>query len=225
MSRHDMIGKGEAFTGLRSGRQYEFMARVFGLNNDFYSRALGDLRLDDGMAALDMGCGTGALSFALAQKSSPRCNIHGVDLSKDQIAYANKRLDIQGGPLHFSTASMDDALFPDAGLDLIVTSMALHEATPQVRRTALANTARMLKPGGRFLLVDVAKPLLRGWGLLLRPVIALKKKHRDNCNNIYADICENLGLIRTEDSYINPIVRRQVFVRLGLPASSPQTPE
>lgn len=225
MSGHDMIGKGEAFTGLKSGRRYELMARVFGLNNDFYSRALGDLRLDDGMAALDMGCGTGALSFALAQKSSRRCNIHGVDLSEDQIAYANKRLEAQGGPLHFSTASMDDVLFPDAGLDLIMTSMALHEATPQVRRAALANTARMLKPGGKFLLVDVAKPLLRGWGLLLRPVIALKEKHRDNRNNVYADICATLGLIRVEDSYINPIVRRQIFVRLEQAASSTHAPE
>lgn len=220
MSGHDMTDKGEAFTGIRSGRQYEFMARIFGLNNDFYSRALGNLQLEDGMAALDMGCGTGALSFALAQKSSPRCNIHGVDLSDEQIAYANKRLEAQGGPLHFSTASMDDVLFPDAGLDLIMTSMALHEAAPQVRRAALANTARMLKPGGRFLLVDVAKPLLRGWGLLLRPVMALREKHRDNHNNVYADICENWGLIRTEDSYINPIIRRQVFVRLEQTASS-----
>ena len=225
MSGHDMTGKGEAFTGLRSGRRYELMARMFGLNGDFYSRALGDLHLDDGMAALDMGCGTGALSFALAQKSAPRCNIHGVDLSEDQIAYAKKRLEGQGGPLHFSTASMDDALFPDAGLDLIMTSMALHEATPQVRRAALANTARMLKPGGRFLLVDVAKPLLRGWGLLLRPVMAMREKHRDNRDNAYAGICANLGLVRTEDSYINPIVRRQVFVRTEQTAGSLQYPE
>lgn len=213
MNNHNTVEKGEAFTGMRAGKHYERMARIFGLNEDFYKRAVGDLRLEDGMKALDMGCGTGALSFALAHRSSPRCTIHGVDLSEDQTIYASNRPGGQGGALHFSMASMDEALFPDAALDLVMTSMALHEASPEVRRAALSNIARMLKPGGKFLLVDVAKPLLRGWGLMLRPFMALTEKFRDNRENSYADICAKLGLIQTEDQYINAIARRQVFVK------------
>ncbi len=213
MNSHNMVEKGEAFTGMRAGKHYERMARIFGLNDDFYKRAVGEMRLEEGMKALDMGCGTGALSFALAHRSSPRCTIHGVDLSEDQTTYASNRPGGQGGALHFSTASMDEALFPDAALDLVMTSMALHEATPEVRRAAVSNIARMLKPGGKFLLVDMAKPRLRGWGLVLRPFMALTEKFRDNRENSYADICAKLGLIQTEDQYINAIVRRQVFVK------------
>ena len=213
MNSHNTVEKGEAFTGMRAGKHYERMARIFGLNEDFYKRAVGDLRLEDGMKALDMGCGTGALSFALAHRSSPRCTIHGVDLSEDQTIYASNRPGGQGGALHFSTASMDEALFPDAALDLVITSLALHEASPEVRRAALSNIARMLKPGGKFLLVDVAKPQLRGWGLVLRPLMALTEKFRDNRENSYADICAKLGLIQTEDQYINALIRRQVFVK------------
>ena len=213
MNSHNSVEKGDAFTGMRAGKHYERMARIFGLNDDFYKRAIGDLRLEDGMKALDMGCGTGALSFALAHRSSPRCTIHGIDLSEDQTTYASNRPGGQGGALHFSTASMDDALFPDGALDIAMTSMALHEASPAVRRAALSNIARMLKPGGKFLLVDVAKPLLRGWGLVLRPFMALSDKFRDNRENSYADICAKLGLIQTEDQYINALIRRQVFVK------------
>ena len=213
MNSHNTVEKGEAFTGMRAGKHYERMARIFGLNEDFYKRAIGDLRLEDGMKALDMGCGTGALSFALAHRSSPRCTIHGVDLSEDQTIYASNRPGGQGGALHFSTASMDEALFPDGALDLAMTSLALHEASPEVRRAALSNIARMLKPGGKFLLVDVAKPQLRGWGLVLRPLMALTEKFRDNRENSYADICAKLGLIQIADQYINVIIRRQVFVK------------
>ncbi|SCM74027.1 class I SAM-dependent methyltransferase [Desulfovibrio sp. 86] len=213
MNSHNTVEKGEAFTGMRAGKHYERMARIFGLNEDFYKRAVGDLRLEDGMKALDMGCGTGALSFALAHRSSPRCTIHGVDLSEDQTIYASNRPGGQGGALHFSTASMDEALFPDGALDLAMTSLALHEASPEVRRAALSNIARMLKPGGKFLLVDVAKPQLRGWGLVLRPLMALTEKFRDNRENSYADICAKLGLIQIADQYINVIIRRQVFVK------------
>ena len=213
MNSHNSVEKGDAFTGMRAGKHYERMARIFGLNDDFYKRAIGDLRLEDGMKALDMGCGTGALSFALAQRSSSHCIIHGIDLSEDQTTYASNRPGGQGGALHFSMASMDEALFPDAALDLVMTSMALHEASPEVRRATLSNIARMLKPGGKFLLVDVAKPLLRGWGLVLRPLMALTEKFRDNRENSYADICAKLGLIQTEDQYIKTSVRRQVFVK------------
>lgn len=213
MNSHNTVEKGEAFTGMRAGKHYERMARIFGLNEDFYKRAVGDLRLEDGMKALDMGCGTGALSFALAHRSSPRCTIHGVDLSEDQTIYASNRPGGQGGALHFSTASMDEALFPDGALDLAMTSLALHETSPEVRRAALSNIARMLKPGGKFLLVDVAKPQLRGWGLVLRPLMALTEKFRDNRENSYADICAKLGLIQIADQYINVIIRRQVFVK------------
>lgn len=213
MNSHNTVKKGEAFTGMRAGKHYERMRRIFGLNEDFYKRAVGDLRLEDGMKALDMGCGTGALSFALAHRSSPRCTIHGVDLSEDQTIYASNRPGGQGGALHFSMASMDEALFPDAALDLVMTSMALHEASPEVRRATLSNIARMLKPGGKFLLVDLAKPRLRGWGLIFRPLMALTEKFRDNRENSYADICAKLGLIQTEDQYIKTSVRRQVFVK------------
>lgn len=69
--------KGTAFNGLFSGQSYDIFARLFGLNASFYEAAVKGLALGPEMSALDLGCGTGSLTFALAAQSSPRCRIHG----------------------------------------------------------------------------------------------------------------------------------------------------
>jgi ubiquinone/menaquinone biosynthesis C-methylase UbiE len=43
---------------------------------------------------------------------------------------------------------------PDASLDAVTSIFLFHELPPQVRRLALGECARVLKPGGRLVLVD-----------------------------------------------------------------------
>ena len=205
--------KGTAFNGLVSGQSYDIFARLFGLNASFYEAAVKGLALGPEMSALDLGCGTGSLTFALAAQSSPQCRIHGLDLAENQIARAQYRQKDYPNNIHFSVASMDEACFPDGTFSIIMTAMALHEANPQARRTAIANAARMLAPDGIFLLVDIARPRLRGLGLLLYPFVMTSPKHKDALTEAYADICAAHGLSRREDGYLNSLVRRQVFVK------------
>lgn len=205
--------KGTAFNGLVSGQSYDIFAALFGLNDSFSAAAVRGLSLGTGEKALDLGCGTGALSFALAAQSSPQCRIYGLDLAEKQIARAQSRQKECPCDIHFSVASMDDACFPDGTFSIVMTAMALHEATPQTRRTAIANAARMLAPDGVFLLVDIGYPRLRGWGLLLYPFIMTSAKHKDGLADAYAGICASHGLVRREDGYLNSLVRRQVFVK------------
>lgn len=205
--------KGTAFNGLVSGQSYDFFASLFGLNSAFYAAAVKGLSLGAHEAALDLGCGTGALSFALAAQSAPQCRIYGLDLAEKQIARASSRKNEYPCDIHFSVASMDEACFPDGTFRIVMTAMALHEATPQTRRTAIANAARMLAPDGLFLLVDIARPRLRGLGLLLYPLVMTSAKHKDSLTNAYADVCAAHGLVQREDGYLNSLVRRQVFVK------------
>lgn len=207
------IDKGTAFNGLVSGQNYDIFAKILGLNAAFYAAAVKGLALGPGMAALDLGCGTGSLSFALAAKSSPQCRIYGLDLAEKQIARAQCRQKDYSNDIRFSVASMDDANFPDGTFNVVMTAMALHEATPQTRRTAIANAARMLAPDGVFLLVDIARPRLRGWGLLFYPFVMTSPSHKDGLTDAYAEICAMHGLLRREDGYLNSLVRRQVFVK------------
>ena len=78
----------------------------------FYKNSVTGLGLAPGMKALDLGCGTGQLSFALAAISSADCEIFGVDLATDQVGYAKERQKAYSGSFHFSVTSMDEIDFP-----------------------------------------------------------------------------------------------------------------
>jgi demethylmenaquinone methyltransferase/2-methoxy-6-polyprenyl-1,4-benzoquinol methylase len=106
---------------------------------------------------------------------------------------------------------MDDLPYPDEYFDIVVTSMALHETPPNVRRLAILQTARTLKSGGRFILVDWSKPKFGLWGAFWFPMIRWGAQNRDNRQNVYPDLCRQNGLQLKEDYYINSIARRQVF--------------
>ena len=47
--------------------------------------------------------------------------------------------------------------FPDASFDAVVSSLAIHNvATAEGRRTAIGEIARVLRPGGRIAIMDIA---------------------------------------------------------------------
>ena len=110
---------------------------------------------------------------------------------------------------------MDELPFPDGHFDLVMTSMALHETPPAVRRAAITETARLLRPGGTFLLVDWSRPRFGLWGIIWYPFCRWGEGNRDNWNNVYPELCRERGLKLKEDDYINSISRRQVFVKEG----------
>ena len=84
--------KGNSFNEFFSGKKYESGVSLFGMGKAFYRSAVNGLGLASGMKALDLGCGTGRLSFALAEISSAESEFFGVDLAMKQVGYAKERL-------------------------------------------------------------------------------------------------------------------------------------
>lgn len=208
--------KGRSFDGIYGGANYKFWARMFGMGEKFYNAGVKGIKLEAGMKALDMGCGPGALSFALAQKASPDALIMGIDISDDQLNYASRHSKQFRCLLEFKKMSMDELDFADNSLDLVVTSMALHETPPQVRRDAIKQVARVLKPGGKFVLTDWSRPKLGLLGIIWFPAVCCGENNKDNWNNVYSQLCRQQGLVLREDVYINSIVRRQIFEKPGI---------
>lgn len=205
--------KGNEFKGLAAGASYKKWAAIMGFTEEFYRKGVGNKTFSTPVRVLDLGCGPGALSFALAEKLDGDSEIVSIDISNDQLNYARENAVGYSCKLNFINCSMDELDFPDQHFDLVMTSMALHETPPEVRRKAIKEVARVLIPGGEFILVDWSKPKFGLFGVLWFPMLFFGKNNRDNWENAYPQLCEGSGMTLKEDAYINSVARRQVFVK------------
>lgn len=207
-----MNTKGREFKGLYAGAGYKRWAALMGFRVKFYRRAVGNDIPDYPIKAIDLGCGPGALSYALAEKVNRESEIYGLDISEEQLEYARMHADDSLCSFHFRNSSMDELQFPDNHFDIAMTSMALHETPPEVRRNTIREVARVLKPGGTFILVDWSKPRWGLYGIIWFPFL-FGENQKDNWNNVYKELCEKEGLQLQEDTYLDSIARRQVFLK------------
>ena len=102
---------------------------------------------------LDAGCGGGKTVNRLAQKA-PRGKVFGIDYSADMVEYSkkvNKKL-IAENRVEILEASVGNTGFPDDFFDL-VTAIETYYFWPSFS-DALKEILRVLKPGGKFLMVN-----------------------------------------------------------------------
>ncbi|HEX4214867.1 MAG TPA: class I SAM-dependent methyltransferase [Candidatus Dormibacteraeota bacterium] len=124
---------------------------------------LTDLELRGDERLLDVGCGRGAVLLTAA-KLLPRGRAVGIDLWRpDQTdnsmdaTLRNAALEGVAERVEVETADMTRLPFADASFDVVVSSLAVHNVPgPEGRRTAMLEAARVLRPGGRLLIADLA---------------------------------------------------------------------
>lgn len=104
-----------------------------------------------GERALDIGCGPGLTTEALARAVGPDGNVVGVDIAPPMLAIARQRC----APLpqvSFERADVTRLPWEDGRFDVALASQ-VYEYVDQID-TALAELARVIRPGGRAVLVD-----------------------------------------------------------------------
>jgi demethylmenaquinone methyltransferase/2-methoxy-6-polyprenyl-1,4-benzoquinol methylase/phosphoethanolamine N-methyltransferase len=107
----------------------------------------------NGEKVLDVGCGTGALTFE-ARAAAPAVRIHGIDASPEMIEVARKKARGKKTDIDFQVAVIERLPFGDGEFDLVLSGFMLHHLPEDVKRSGMAEVARVLKPGGRFVAVD-----------------------------------------------------------------------
>ena len=127
-------------------------------------RALHGLALAPGERLLDLGCGTGVL-LERAVRAHPDARACGADLSAEMLGVARARLNGRAALVRSDAQGLP---FRDGAFAAVATSSALHYWPDPL--LALRETARVLRPGGRLVLVDWCADFLRvrAMGLLLR---------------------------------------------------------
>ena len=117
-------------------------------------------------AALDVACGTGRFLRDL-RLAFPALGLSGLDLSQSYLDAARRHLaDLR--PATLLRANAEAIPLPDASQDIVTSVFLYHELPGEVRRSVSAEIARVLKPGGLFVLIDSLQMGDRpGWDGLL----------------------------------------------------------
>jgi len=118
---------------------------------------------------LDVGCGTGYLLQTLALRYRDAERLCGIDAAPQMIAAASASG--RDERLSFTVGVAEKLDYPDATFDLVVSTTSFDHWTDQ--RAGLVECARVLRPGGRLLLVDQFS-----WWLLPTMVTSRRGKAR-----------------------------------------------
>lgn len=118
-----------------------------------------------GERVLDIGCGAGATSIALADRvrgdAAGSGHVLGLDISTALIARAQAHAGDAGGGLDFMLADAADAALPEAGFDLLFSRFGVMFFADPV--AAFGHMRRALRPGGRLAFVCWREAALNDW--------------------------------------------------------------
>ena len=107
--------------------------------------------LGEPSVVLDIGCGTGRLLRA-ARTRWPSAQLIGVDPAPKMVEVASRL----APDITFRVGSGEDLPLPDASVDLALSTTSFHHWNDQV--AGVREVRRVLRPGGHFILADVAAP-------------------------------------------------------------------
>ena len=105
-----------------------------------------------GRQLVDIGCGTARFLYDV-KRARPGLRVQGIDLSAAYLRRARRVLRRWGG-VALTQAAAERLPLADGSADLVTSVYLFHELPKPVRRAVAAEMARVLRPGGRIVLVD-----------------------------------------------------------------------
>ena len=148
----------------RIARRYDFLndLQSFGLHRLWKRRVVRLAQIKSGDRALDLCCGTGDISFALARGGAATT---GLDFSAQMLEVAaqrqsaNSKLKIKN--LKFIQGDAQQLPFPENSFDIVTVGYGLRNITSWER--GLDEMWRVARPGARLIVLDFGKPANALW--------------------------------------------------------------
>ena len=110
---------------------------------------------------LDVATGSGDVAFSLRNGLSPETKIIGVDFCEPMLEEARKKRELKGLEESSNQFLLGDCLslnFPNESFDLVTISFGLRNLADRAK--GLAEMIRVLKPGGRLIVLEFSQPYL-----------------------------------------------------------------
>jgi ubiquinone/menaquinone biosynthesis C-methylase UbiE len=158
-----------------------------------------------GEQLLDAGCGTGLTALRIAARH-PGCKVHGIDISPKMIAAARKEAQKQDLAVDFRVGSITDLLYPDAAFDAVITNIMFHHLDLAEKRQAVAEVARVLVPGGRYISAEFGP----------RASNALQRRLAKGEHTLYPNHLSEAGFVIQQDEVGPFALGRKVCYRVAI---------
>lgn len=140
---------------------YDFLNHLLSLDIDrgWRRKAVRSLLdVKEPLSVLDVACGTGDLSFAIAEKSCPGGRVTGIDISERMLSAGREKAASRNFPVPVELIQGDaeHIPFPDASFDRI--SAAFGVRNFENLKKGLEEMYRVLKPGGKAVILELSVP-------------------------------------------------------------------
>ena len=143
----------------RIARVYDLMntAMTAGMHHRWRERAADRAELGPGDAALDACCGTGDFALELANRVGAGGAVVGCDFSEPMLDVARAKAAERGlSQLRFEWADALALPYDDGSFDAVTVGFGARNLADLDR--GLAEMARVLKPGGRLVILEITQP-------------------------------------------------------------------
>jgi demethylmenaquinone methyltransferase/2-methoxy-6-polyprenyl-1,4-benzoquinol methylase len=159
--------------GEKAGRVrevFDSVAANYDLMNDLMSMGahrvwkaftLARTGLRAGDQALDLAGGTGDLSAGMARQVGPKGHVFHTDINAAMLAEGSDRLLDRGVASNITSllVNAEHLPFQDASMNCVTIGFGLRNVTD--KQAALNEMARVIRPGGRVMVLEFSKPVLK----------------------------------------------------------------
>lgn len=145
----------------------------------------------DNKRILDVGCGTGTLATMLKRRF-PSADVVALDGDPEILDIACSKAKEFGVPIQFQQGMSFDLPFPDGSFDGVLSSLMLHHLVREDKQKTAAEVYRVMRSGGRLLVLDFAES--RGLlGIALNSLVRRFERIADNLDGFLPVIFSEAG--------------------------------
>lgn len=142
-------------------KDYDRLNHIMSLDIDktWRLRALRQIvEKDKKQEILDIACGTGDFSIAIARKANPETKVHGLDLSAGMLEVMKEKVTKLGldSRIVAEQGDSEKMSYADNSFDRVTIAFGIRNF--EHREVALREILRVLKPGGRLVIIELSVP-------------------------------------------------------------------